>query len=319
MGLEDEVADNARRTRRVESYFAEPAPSTATRLSFRPARVGVEIDVTVKARTIADGLVVGAEDAANAVGRGVVGDRRGGYSEVQTSEDGTLTEAGRAAFAAALTSASVSLDRLTVGLGDSPPTPSDDGLDAPVAAADADALRDGLTTDLRARFAVTDRTADGLSEAAIESDGGETVARAVYPNLSLSAGQEIRVTTSLTYSGGSVGSVSVPGLDRVADAHATDDIGLDEIAVGTDDAAPSDGDTDLGNAVARRTAEIGSDGPTARARTVVVRGDPPTQPHDIREAGLFAADGTLLVRRTFGAERKDDRTRLAVIDGFNFQ
>lgn len=90
-----------------------------------------------------------------------------------------------------------------------------------------------------------------------------------------------------------------------------------EVAFGTGTAPPSPGDTGLAAELLRKPlADIAPDGPLLRVAGTLLGSEAGTAA--ITEIGVFAADGTLMGRRTFAPKQLEPETRIDVELEFQF-
>lgn len=316
-GIEREIRQNRRDTRRLSGFFSEARQQRQSALQFRPLEVRVDVTATVETRALADTLVVGHPDPEHGVGRGGVGDNRGAWIQQASTSTSALLEDGRAAIADALTQAARGVDQLVTGSGTGDSDPTDDGLEAPaVAVAGWGAQPDAQTVTGTAVFGF-DQAADPVVEVLLEDNEGAPVARATVDAVDRTLSEEVRVEIELAFGAGATPGGAITDWSTIAGAikSPAETIGLAELALGTDGTAPSTLDTGLGAEVIRKGVGHATGGNGVQAVATVFQGEPTSQPHDLQELGVFDQDGTLLWRLSFGAETKDDDRRLRPASG----
>lgn len=301
--IEEEIQENRRSARRLNSYFREPATDQETILSFAPIELVASIEATVYTRPLNDTLIAGAPGPNQAAGTGRAGDHRGSWTQVATVSGGDLLDAGETAIADALAGERVGFEHVGAGTG------LVDGWFEKTDADTTTAIGVIPATKLPGSVATVD-VADQDDSVLLEASS-----IGVDPAID----EEIKVEVAVTLSPSATSSVAVTGLDTITDLLASEaDVGgIKWLALGTDGSSPSQSDTGLGTEEIRKEVSHDTGGGLLAVATEVFRSEPADQPHDFAELGAIAADGTLVWRRTFGTERKDDRIRLAVRDGFD--
>jgi len=321
--IEEEVSENRRSVRRVESLFRSPATDQSVKLGFLPIELVVDVSGTVDTRPVNDTLVVGGAATAQQVGRGVVGDHRGGWSQAgaATASDGELVEQGRTAFAESMAATTIGLKHVAVGGDDTRPSVADTALGAPGRITDGWGQKTTTDTVTGTGIVRLPDQRDTVAEVGLYDQSERLVARVVSDGIDPGPGDEVRVAIDCAITTDPTGSVAVTDLDTLTDAVAYDreTVGIKEIALGTDDTDPTTSDTALGNEVVRKEAGTEVQGPRLRATASVFRSEPDTSSYEITELGVFDASGTMVWRRTFEPQTKDKRTRLNVTDGLLYQ
>lgn len=307
--IEDEVRQNRRTNRRVSSFFREPTPTQTTNLFFPDVEVYVDVTATIYKRSINNTLVIGHPDASNGMGRGEMGDNReDSWTQVATESETEFVEKGRAAVANAMSGAAEGLEQCEVGSGSSTPTVSDTSLDSGAGLADAFSVKDtgAKTTGVGVlRFA---EATDTVSEFGLYTQDDDLVCRGTLTTIDPASDEELKLEVTLSFSEDTTGSNAVTDLETFADAIASEgeSFGLKEMAIGTDGTNPTTGDTALGNEVIRKEVGHTVGEQTIKATTTYFKDQPSTQPHEIRELGVFDQNGTMMWRLTFSAETKDE-------------
>lgn len=312
MGIEQEISQNRRQTTRLESYQREVAPQQTIGIGAPAGQISVDVAATLYERSLKDSLISGHPDPQHGSGRGVAGDVRGEWIEIASTSDGSFVDDGRAALAAALAGARRGIDTAAVGSDGTTVSRADTGLRAPGKPVHAwHGTPDSATLTATAEWRFSD-VRETIRELGIYDDEADLLTRLTTADVTLDDRSELRAEFELTYSHSASGQAAVTEMATIAHALATpvDTVGINEIALGTDDTPPSTGDTALENAVISKTAAADVQRSAVVPWTIVTRSEPSTQPHEIVELGAINQAGDLVWRVVFGAETKDDRVRL---------
>jgi hypothetical protein len=311
-GITGEIQQNRRGVNKLESYLRVPSPKQSTTLTAPGVSVNVSVSATIYTRPINESLIAGHPDASNQPGRGTVGDNRGSWTQVATSEDSEFTDGGKRALADALTGADQGVSHAEVGSGTTAPSTSDNALESgtgPVR------VWYDLGTETDTTF-ITDfrfnEFGDVINELGLWTPDDKFVCRLTTGNVDPTASDEIKIEITVTVSISSRSNVAVTDATAISNSLGSPltSVGLNEIAIGTDNTDPTTSDTALGNEVIRKNVDHEASAASVTPWTVIFRSQPSTQPHDITELGVIDGTGTLVWRSVFGAETKDDRTRM---------
>lgn len=315
--IEEEIQENRRTARRLNSYFREPATEQATALAFAPVELVASVEATVSTRPLNDTLVVGAAGAGQAVGRGRIGDHRGSWSQVASTSTGRVVEGGHQAIAETLAGIATGFEHVAVGRNGGSTAENATALEDERRIVDAwgTSTTSDSTTGVGV-LRVTDLV-DVVEELGLYDQDERLLARLTAVGVDPAVDEEVKVEIDVTLSPSTTSSAAVTDLDTVTDLLATEATtgGIKWLALGTDGTAPTQSDTSLGAEEVRKEVSHDVVGGRLVVGTEVFRDEPSDQPHDLEELGAIADDGTLVWRRTFGTEQKDDRVRLEVRDG----
>lgn len=310
--IQREVTENRRKVQRLETYYRQPAPQQTLSVRAPEVRVELTVSATVYTRPVNDTLVGGHPDASNQPGRATVGDRRGSWSQVATSSASAYVDDGRRALAEALTGAAKGVTHAEAGSGTSDPSASDTDLDS--GASQVGAWYDLATADTIRWLADFrfDEFGDVVNEVGLWTEADELVCRLTTGGVDPTASEELKLEVEITVTPDTGSAVAVTDATAISNALASppSTVGLDAIALGTDGTDPTTSDTTLGNAVVQKSADHETGAASVTPWTIVFRSEPSTQPHDIREIGVFDETGTLAWRAVFAAETKNARTRM---------
>jgi hypothetical protein len=311
-GITGEIQQNRRGVNKLESYLRNPSPKQSTTLTAPGVSVNVSVSATIYTRPINESLTVGHPDASNQPGRGTIGDRRGSWTQVATSTDGEFTDGGKRALAVALTGANQGVSHAEAGSGTTAPSTADNALEN--GAGQVGSWYD-LGTDTNTTFLADFRFnefGDTIEELGLWTPDNKLVCRLTTESVDPAASEEIKIAVELTLSTSSSSNAAVTNTTAISDSlgSPSTSVGLEKIAIGTDSTNPTSSDTALGNEVIRKNTDHEASAASVTPWTIIFRPEPSTQPHDITELGVIDGDGTLVWRSVFGAETKDDRTRM---------
>jgi hypothetical protein len=269
--------------------------------------VELDVDADVYTRPLGDTLIIGHPDAAQAVGRGGIGDQRGAWTRVAGDDaTGELTVGGRATVVDALAGSLTGIQALVLGTGAAAVQPGDTSLTAPAAEAFAWGQTDspGVT---RARGLIGFHQVETVTEVGIRSND-RLLARLTTEAVAPAADEEVRVDVTFDVRGDGIGNAVVTDAGEAAIAEAirlpSEAVGLFELAIGSGTAAPATSDTGLDDEQARKRVARARDPASIRAETAFFRDEPTNQPLSITELGLFDTAGRLVYRSTVASIEK---------------
>lgn len=328
--LEQQVARNRDRSRRIDARFIAAPESGDRNLTFPRNIIRVRVSLDVYRRALNQSLVSGHPTPAHGSGRGVAGDVRGSWSHV-TSEttSAQFVRSGRNIVRDALTGETGAVETHAVGHGDSPASVGDTSLDAQTDERVAWGVRDGtgiLRTRSHFRFNHGFTDTD-VREFAVNDIEGRLMTRLVLgPNTSFDRNEELRADVTFTFEGrGAGGSVITnDGIDAIADAIRTqsETFGMDELAFGRDQTDADPSQTALGDEVYRQSALRAVENERVVLTTRTDRRHPdPEQPVDLHELAVFdnSDPQRMMWRTTFSTLEKDDRFGFRTLVSFRIR
>ena len=283
--------------------------------------VEITTTATIYRRDLGDGLVVNHPGPEHGVTQGVLGDRRSDWTEIQTLDagDGVFTANGRLALAETLDGTGTALDTLATGTDGAEPSTTDTSLGSPVEAVDARLTQpDDQTLRATAVFEWTELEST-VAEIGADATDDTLLARLVPDEIGLASDEEIKVELDFNFSH-SASSAAIT--DWASIAHALDggtSIDLVKLALGTDGTTPTESDTALGTEIARPTASVATGANAISLVAVLLEDEPDTSTYQLKEAGAYASDGTLVWRVAFAATTKDDERPLQARSLLNLQ
>jgi hypothetical protein len=321
--IQDRVADNSQRSRRLEANFVEVAERGRIDLTFAQNTIAVEVGVRLYKRDLNGGLVSGHSDPAYGSGRGVSGDVRGGWSLVEdTPVSAELTKDGRKMVRDVLDGQDVEVTE--VGNGDD--------------ATDAGTGDTALGNERGRSFAWGDPSAGAYNENRVEGEfrfhetgqdavefgifsrDGSLVARLTVGDINPSLSEEVRAEVVLTVEGSGQGEgvVTEDGEQSIAESFtrrvAT---GLAAIGFGSGTSSFSKTDTALSNEVITKDADRELDLESLSVFTLLYDSEPSGQtPVDLSEIKVEDVDGRMVWATSFSPEEKTDSVRLNASVGF---
>lgn len=325
--IPERVASNETRTRRVQSQSFEVGEGGRKTLSFGQNTVSVSVEaVEVEQRDVGNTLLSGSPNAENGSGRGVSGDRRGGYTLVEdTPEDTVWTKDGRNVIRDKVDGQNAEIAEAGVGSGGRSAGKFEPALDEEtgraVAWADYSA-GDYSENEFTAGFRFQDTEAS-VQEFGLFSADGRLSARVVVPELTPAPGTvEFRVTIRLSVSGdgGPRGVFTTDGIGDIAKfIGERTAVGLKTIRLGTgtDSFDPSDFELtspEFGRTASRTLSSEGID-----LTIGLFNFEPQGQlPIEFSEVAVETTAGTMLWATTFGPEEKTASQTFEVGVSFSF-
>lgn len=310
--ITDEVRENRRSARLIESYSRQPAPDQTVPLGLPPVTVEVDVSATLYTRALGDTLISGHPDAKHGSGRGSGGDNRGSWSQVETA-DGEWTEDGRSWFVDGLSGTAIGIGSILAGTDTTGVTTADSSLGTKQGKIHAWVKKTSSSkTTVVAQF-LFDSFGDTVEELGLEADNDTFLGRLLADStVNPTNNEELKVEIELSFSWSAPGDLAVTDLDTLSDLVATDDetTTISKLHIGTDSTSADTSDTSLGSKVDEKQVQTNVAQESITAITQFLKSEPGSQPHDIVEAGVFDGQGTLLWRATFDATEKDDRVRL---------
>jgi hypothetical protein len=314
VSLEKEVAANRSDVRRQASFFREPAREQTAIERLPAVSVAVSVSGTLETRRYGDVAVSDGPTSAQAA-PARLGPGTTAFAEA-ASLSGVWTRDGRRALVEALAGDPVGLEQAALGSDDATPSEVDNSLAAPASVVRAHGEDTGsATVRLRARLGAR-ATPATVGEAGVYDQTGRLLARltpGAETDVTLAADEEARLTVDVTFEAvtDDDDAAAITDLATISEAPRSEAVAvpLDEVVFGTDDTAPTAGDTTLGARVTTKQAGHRGGRDTLVVSVLLDAPEPDSQPHDLVEAGV-RADGTLVSRLTFPVVAKDDRLRV---------
>jgi hypothetical protein len=309
--IEETVAENRSGRKRLEGYAIEVSSDATRDYVFTGNTVEVAVAIEVYTRPLRSSLIMGHPDAAHGMGRGELGDHRGGWTlETDVEASGEFTKGGRGTVIDALTGGQVGLAALAVGTSGSDAAVGDESLGSRTNGVFAFGVKDASNvTRARALYRFSE-FGDAVTEYGVEDQDGTLMARLTTTAVDPAADQELKIGVTFEFNGSGIGDsvVTADGEKGMADAIqiASETVGLYEVAFGTGTASPSKSDSSLAAEEDRKRAARDSGTETVRAHTKWYKNEPATQPVDVTELGVFDFDGNLVWRSVFDSFEKND-------------
>jgi len=285
--IEDEVAENSRGRRRVETQAIDVSGDGSRNLSF--GKVIIDFDAAglmVRKRDIESTMVMGHPRDANGMGRGSMGDMRGSYSSSQApaDEESAITRTGREAIAGGLAGkANTATSTLSIGTGSSDPSFYDTALETKVAETGSYAFI-GVSEPIAAAYFPSTSLPDAISEVGLKQADGGLLARNSNSGMSISQTEEAIVSVMVTFRDLSGDNPSANDLAELAGKTMVDLPGRKTITrLGLINSSMDTIDTK------RALREVSAN--SLSVRTYWVKGEPPSQPVTVEGFGVHSEDG----------------------------
>lgn len=324
--IADRVAENAQRTRKINSTFVEVTEDGGISLSFTSNILTVGLSVVVYKRSLNNGLVSGHPDSKHGSGRGVSGDRRGEWTLAESdTATAVITRTGRRASRDILAGTDAEITEVAAGADGTDAEASDDSLLDPDGRGYAwQVIGSGTEGEVEVagsfRFSAVAEEGQS-SEWGVYTRDGRLLGRATTDAVTIADDEEARLNAILTVSGSGVGStvVTADGEEAIAQAlvsgsaYALDSLGF---GTGTDEFDKSD--SGLTSPVIRKDGILSIKLNSARLEANLGGTEPANQPVTLSEVGAFDAGGTLLWATTFFPTEKESGEGATASVGFTF-
>lgn len=308
--IEETVARNRAGQKRLEGYSIEVNASGTRDYVFTGSTVEVTVGIEVYTRPLGNTLIMGHPQAKQGMGRGGMGDNRGSWSLVtSTEESGEFTKDGRGTVIDTLAGNINGLAALAVGTGTGAASVSDSALESRTGSTFAFGLKDAANvTRARAPF-LFQEFGDTVAEFGVEDRDGDLMARLTTTTINPAVDEELKVGITFEFNGHGIGDsvVTNAGEKAIADAIQikSETVGLYEVAVGTGTTDPSKSDTTLAAEEDRKRASRDRGNETLRSFAKWYKNEPSTQPVTLTEMGVFDYGGDLVWRTVYDGFEKN--------------
>lgn len=323
--IERFVKENQESNRRLEENFVQiEGARRFERFNFGTSNFLIPVAIEVYTRPLGNGLISGHPAAKHGSGRGVSGDVRGTFSlETDVEESEEFTEEGRRAIRDILAGDKTGeVAKTVVGSGTTDASVTDTSLESKHGENEVLTGQGSSTniTEVDSILRSTDFSGSSVSEYGVLADDGRFMDRVTTSSISVTNEQEILVRTILEVLGDGVGNSAVTddGKEAVADSlqKVRSTIGMDRYVFGDGTSDPTSSDTSLDNQLFKKVCERVKDGQILTTHTVLLEGEPKSQPHTVSEIGIKDNNDRLIWRVVIDSFEKDGDVKFEAFASF---